>query len=72
MKTLKAIVFMSIWTLSIIYVLYLLEAHLHYQNVFAAVLIGFVLLVTHMINMVLYFKIAGKTPYKWFSNGQRV
>ena len=69
MKTLKAIVFMSIWTLSIIYVLYLLEAHLHYQNVLTAGLIGFVLLITHMINMVLYFKIAGKSPYKWFSNG---
>jgi len=69
MKTLKAIVFMTIWTLSIMYVLYLSGAHLHYQNIFIAGLIGIVLLIMHMINMVLYFRIAGKAPYKWFSNG---
>ena len=69
MKTLKAILFMSIWTLSIMYTLYLFEAHLYYQNIFIAGLIGIVLLITHMINMVLYFRIAGKAPYKWISNG---
>jgi len=68
MKTLKAFVFMSIWTLSIIYVLYLLGAHLNYHNIFIAGLIGVILLITHMVNMVLYFKIAGNTPYKWFIN----
>ena len=69
MKTLKAILGMSIWTLSIMYILYLFEAHLYYQNIFIAGLIGIVLLIMHMINMVLYFRIAGKAPYKWFSNG---
>jgi hypothetical protein len=66
MKNLKSILLMSIWTLSIIYILYLLGAHLYYQNVFIAVLIGAILLLTHMVNMLIYFKIAGKEPYKWF------
>ena len=53
MKTLKAILFMSIWTLSIMYILYLFEAHLYYQNIFIAGLIGIVLLIMHMISSVL-------------------
>jgi hypothetical protein len=66
MKTLKAILIMSIWTLIVGFILYTVEAHLHFREIIWAVAIGVILLITHMVNMALYFKIAGKEPYLWF------
>ena len=66
MKTLQGIFGMAIWTAAIAAVLYLCKAHDNYDQFGWAVLIGFVLLLTHIVNMIIYFKIAGKQPYKWF------
>jgi hypothetical protein len=66
MKTLKAILIMSIWTLIVGFILHTVEAHLHFREIIWAVAIGVILLITHMVNMALYFKIAGKEPYLWF------
>lgn len=66
MKTLKAILIMSIWTSIVGFILYTIEAHLHFREIIWAVAIGVILLITHMVNMALYFKIAGKEPYLWF------
>lgn len=66
MKTLKAILIMSIWTSIVGFILYTIEAHLYFREIIWAVAIGVILLITHMVNMALYFKIAGKEPYLWF------
>jgi hypothetical protein len=66
MKTLKAILIMSIWTSIVGFILYTIEAHLHFREIIWAIAIGVILLITHMVNMALYFKIAGKEPYLWF------
>lgn len=67
MKSLKAFSLMAIWTIVVGFVLYSLEAHLHYREFSWALGIAAALLVTHMVNMIIYFKVAGQTPYKWFN-----
>ena len=59
---------MSIWTLLIASALYAVGAHKYYQDLVWAIGIGITLLLTHMVNMVLYFRVAGDKPYKWFSS----
>ena len=66
MKTFQGILGMAIWTAVVAAVLYLCNAHDNYDQFGWAILIGFVLLLTHVVNMVIYFKVAGKQPYKWF------
>lgn len=66
MNTFKALILMTLWTAVIGIGLYFLEAHENYQDLFWATGIGLTLLVTHMVNMVIYFKVAGDKPYKWF------
>ncbi|MFK8054125.1 MAG: hypothetical protein AB8F65_14250 [Woeseiaceae bacterium] len=66
MKNLKAVALMGAWTLSVGFALYLLQAHLHYRDVVWALGIAAAVLGTHMVNMAIYFRIAGDTPYQWF------
>jgi len=66
MKNLKAFSLMGIWTTLIFFVLYYLGAHLHFREITWALGLSVVLLGTHMVNMVIYFKVAGNTPYQWF------
>lgn len=66
MNTLKAILLMAIWTSILGATLYFFDAHEHYRNILWAIVIGLTLLVTHMVNMFIYFKVAGDKPYKWF------
>ena len=66
MKTFQGIAGMVIWTALVALGLYLFNAHDNYEQLGWAILIGFVLLVTHIVNMLVYFWIAGKEPYKWF------
>ncbi len=68
MNTLKAILIMSLWTAILFTGLYLLDAHKNYQNIVWALAIGITLLITHIINMVIYFKITGDRPYRWFQD----
>ena len=69
MKTIKGISGMVIWTALVALFLYAVDAHNKYQHLGIAILIGLALLVTHIVNMVIYFKVAGKEPYKWFKDG---
>jgi len=46
----------------------LLEAHIYYREVVWAICIAAALLFVHMVNMVIYFNITGKEPYKWFKS----
>ena len=68
MNTFKALILMTLWTAVVGIGLYLLEAHENYQDLVWATGIGLTLLITHMVNMVIYFKVAGDKPYKWFQS----
>ena len=66
MKNLKAFSIISLITVSVGAVLFVLDAHLNYRNILWAVAISVTLLITHVVNMAVYFKVAGEEPYKWF------
>ncbi len=66
MKNLKAFSLMGIWTALIGFLLFSAQAHLHFREIVWALGLSIILLITHMINMLIYFKVAGNTPYKWF------
>ncbi len=65
MKTLQTFMAMAIWTITIFFGLYLAGAHLHYRDPLLAVAISILILVTHMVNMAIYFRIEADRPYKW-------
>ena len=66
MKSIQAFLVMGIWTASVFFVLYQFDAHLYFRQIGWAVIISIVLLIAHMINFAIYFKIAGNEPFKWF------
>lgn len=67
MASFKAIIVMLIWTAITFYGLYTVGAHeLAVHNLVWALGTGVALLVIHMVNMALYFKIAGERPFEWF------
>ena len=66
MKNLKAFTIIGLITASVGAVLFVLDAHLNYRNILWAVAISATLLITHVVNMAVYFKVAGEEPYKWF------
>ena len=66
MKNLKAFTIIGLITASVGAVLFALDAHLNYRNILWAVAISVTLLITHVINRAVYFKVAGEEPYKWF------
>lgn len=68
MGSMKAIPIMIAWTAVVALFLFLIGAHEpeHYRNPIWAIGIGIALLVTHLVNMALYFKIAGERPFEWF------
>jgi hypothetical protein len=66
MKNLKAFTIIGLITASVGAVLFALDAHLNYRNILWAVSISVTLLITHVVNMAVYFKVAGEEPYKWF------
>ena len=66
MKNLKAFTIIGLITASVGAVLFALDAHLNYRNILWAVAISVTLLITHVINMAVYFKVAREEPYKWF------
>lgn len=68
MKSLKAILAMSFWTIFALIILYLFDAHINYQQIGWSIGIALALLTIHMVNMVIYFNLTGKEPYKWFRN----
>ncbi len=66
MKSVKAFVCMGLWTLLIVIILYSQGAHIHFREFSWAIGTSLILLFTHMVNMAIYFKVAGDEPYKWF------
>ena len=66
MKNLKAFTIIGLITASVGAVLFALDAHLNYRNILWASAISITLLITHVVNMAVYFKVAGEEPYKWF------
>ncbi|NQZ54262.1 MAG: hypothetical protein HRT93_08430 [Piscirickettsiaceae bacterium] len=67
MASFKAIVVMAIWTGIVGYGLYDIGALENFRQPLWAVGIGTALLVTHLVNMSIYFKVAGEKPYEWFN-----
>ncbi|MBT3992903.1 MAG: hypothetical protein P8M55_00230 [Gammaproteobacteria bacterium] len=66
MKNIKAFLYMGSWTLIIAIILYSQGAHIHFRELNWAIGTSLILLITHMVNMAIYFKVAGNEPYKWF------
>lgn len=65
MASFKAIIVMTIWTAITGYGLYALGAHEHFRTIWVLGT-GLALLAIHMVNMLIYFKIAGERPFEWF------
>ena len=66
MKNLNAFLPIGVFTLSVAALLYLADAHQNFRNIYWALGICLTLLITHVTNMAIYFKVAGDKPYKWF------
>ena len=66
MKSFIAFSVMSIWTITVLIVLYLIDAHINYREIEWSISIALALLVAHMVTIVIYFNITGQEPYKWF------
>jgi len=64
-STFLALLLVSLWTSLIAFALYSFDAHLHYRELTWAIPIGLVLIITHMVNMTIYFKVRGNKPYSW-------
>ena len=62
MKSIKAILIMSTWTIFALIILYLFDAHINYRQIQWSIGIALALLIVHMVNMVIYFNITGKKP----------
>ena len=59
---------MFAWTLLAGVSLYLSEIFSLHTDILWAILIASILLLVHVINLILYFKITGDSPYKWKVN----
>ena len=68
MKNILGFIAMFAWTLVAGMSLYLSEIFSLHTNILWAILIAAILLLVHVINLILYFKITGDSPYKWKVN----
>lgn len=66
MKNLQAFTIMGAWTILVLSILYVLDAQENYRSFFGALAISAALLGAHVVNMAIYFRIAGNEPYRWF------
>jgi hypothetical protein len=67
MASFKALVVMAIWTGIVAYGLYSIGALENFRNPLWAIGIGTGLLITHLVNMAIYFKVAGEKPFEWLN-----
>lgn len=67
MASFKALVVMAIWTGIVGYGLFNIGALENYREPLWAIGIGTGLLITHMVNMAIYFKVAGEKPFEWLN-----
>ena len=68
MKSIQAFLVMGIWTALVFFVLYQFDAHLYFRQIGWAVIISIVLLIAHMINFAIYFKIEAMSPLNGLNN----
>jgi len=68
MKNILGFTAMFIWTAIAGVSLYFSGIFSLHTNVGWAILIAASLLIVHVINLILYFKITGDEPYKWKAN----
>ncbi len=68
MASFRALIVMAIWTGIVGYGLYQIGAHVNYRDPLWALGTGTALLITHMVNMYIYFKVAGEKPFQWFAS----
>jgi len=68
MKNFLGFIAMFAWTLLAGVFLYLSEIFSLHTDILWAILIASILLLVHVINLILYFKITGDSPYKWKVN----
>ena len=68
MKNFLGFIAMFAWTLCSGVSLYLSEIFSLHTNILLPILIAAILLLVHVINLILYFKITGDSPYKWRVN----
>lgn len=68
MKNILGFIAMFIWTAISGVSLYFSGIFSLHTNVGWAILIAASLLIVHVINLILYFKITGDEPYKWRAN----
>ena len=68
MKNILGFIAMFIWTAIAGVSLYFSGIFSLHTNVGWAILIAASLLIVHVINLILYFKITGDEPYKWKAN----
>ena len=64
-NTSLALILIVLWTSTIAFLLYSIDAHLHYRSLSWAIFLGIMTLTTHMVNMTIFFKICGKSVYSW-------
>jgi hypothetical protein len=67
MASFKALVVMAVWTGIVAYGLYSIGALEHFRDPLWAIGIGTGLLITHLVNMAIYFKVAGEKPHEWLN-----
>jgi len=65
MASFRAIIMMMIWTGIVAYGLYSVNVLENFRDPLWAIGIGVSLLITHIVNMAIYFKVAGEKPYEW-------
>ena len=68
MKNFLGFIAMFAWTLLAGVSLYLSEIFSLHTDILWAILIASILLLVHVINLILYFKITGDSPYNWKVN----
>ncbi len=64
-KSFLALILILILSSLVFYGLYYFNIHQNFRDPKYALLLGLIILVTHMANMSIYFSLAGNSPYSW-------
>jgi hypothetical protein len=64
-KSFLALILILIFSSLIFYGLYYFNIYQNFRDPKYALLSGLIILATHLVNMSIYFSIAGNTPYSW-------
>ncbi len=64
-KSFLALILILILSSLVFYGLYYFNIHQNFRDPKYALLLGLIILVTHMASMSIYFSLAGNNPYSW-------